>query len=73
MRQLKQLISLTAIIVLTLASTLSINNCPSNFNITTANVTVSSGIGSLSNFLYANLYSSSDQAAIQASFISGNS
>jgi len=73
MRQLKQFISILTILVLTLAGTLSKNNCPSNFNMTTANLTVSTGLKSLSNFLYANLYSSSDQAAIQASFVSGNS
>ena len=73
MRQLKQFISISAILLLVMAGTLSKNNCPSNFNITTANVTVSTGLRTLSNFLYANLYSSSDQAAIQDSFVSGNS
>ena len=73
MRQLKQFISISTILVLALAATLSKNSCPSTFNMTNANITVGTGLSSLSNFLYANLYASSDQAAIQDSFVSGNS
>jgi len=67
------LVAIAALITLGSASTtLSTNNCPSSFNMTAANVTISSSLATLTNFLYANLYSSSDQAAIQSSFTSGN-
>lgn len=64
---------LIAILVPALATTLSSNNCPATFNITSANVTMSNSLQPLTDFLYGSIYSSSDQAQIQASFQSGNS
>ena len=53
-------------------TTLSTNNCPANFDITTANLTASS-TNSAADLLYANIYSSSEQSDIQAAFASGDS
>lgn len=64
---------LLANIQLAHAGTLTTNNCPVNFDITKANVTGSSSVQTTVKFLYANLYSSSDRNALQASFNSGNS
>ena len=55
------------------SGTLTTNNCPANFDIKTANVTGSSSAQATVDFLYANLYSSADRAALKASFNSGNS
>lgn len=55
------------------SSTLSTNNCPANFDLASANVTASSSLDPMVDFFYANLYSSSQQAAIQSAFNSGNS
>lgn len=55
------------------AGTLTTNNCPEEFDINEANTTGSSSVQTTVDFLYADLYSSEDQAALQASFASGNS
>lgn len=70
--RLSRLIGIATLMVLAAAGTLATNNCPSNFNMSAVNVTLSSSLSTLANFLYSNLYSSNDQAAIQASFSSGN-
>lgn len=53
-------------------TTLSSNNCPNTFDMATANTTGTS-LSAAVDFLYSNLYSSSDQAKLQAAFYSGNS
>lgn len=55
------------------STTLSTDNCPSNFNLGTANITADSSLTPMVSLIYAKLYSESEQAKIQASLASGNS
>ena len=64
---------LTTFLVSTYTLTsLSTTQCPSNFDVASANTTGTS-VSAAVDFLYANLYSSSEQAQIQAAFYSGDS
>jgi ABC-type uncharacterized transport system involved in gliding motility auxiliary subunit len=71
--QLGSLVAFGLLVCSALAlTTLSSNNCPSDFDVATANVTGAS-LSAAVDFLYKDLYSSSEQAEIQAAFTSGNS
>jgi hypothetical protein len=64
---------LSGIILPSLAlTTLSSNNCPTNFDAAAVNSS-SASMSAVVDFLYKNIYSPSDQAKIQAAFTSGNS
>lgn len=52
-------------------TTLSTNNCPATFDIATANTT-GADLSAAVDFLYANMYSTSVQAELQAAFNSGD-
>ena len=61
----------TLLTLTTPLTTLSSNNCPNNFDLTKANTTGTS-LSAAVDFLYSNIYSSSDQAKLQSSFYSGD-
>jgi len=63
-----------ALLIIGFASSTSLtdNNCPSGFNVASANVTVDSSGQSLVNLIYGSIYSPSDQANIKASIFAGD-
>lgn len=69
-----KLIFLCLFVQVQTTTALTNNNCPSNFDVNTANITSASAssVKSLVDLIYSNLYSSSDQATLQQAYITGN-
>ena len=71
LQPLPTLFLLTLLTTTTSYTSLSTGQCPSNFDINSANTT-SSSLSAAVDFLYKNLYSSSDQQKLQKAFNEGD-